>query len=109
MEKTYHLHCKQCGRAFTGHAPALRYCCEECREAGYSEMQAACEAARRRRNQNRLHEYTCHKCGRRIGVLGGSSGRKYCDCCLENHMGKYGQRVLSQRRDLPERVIYPGK
>ncbi len=109
MEKTYHLHCKLCGRAFTGNHPALRYCCETCRKTGYKEVQDAKDAARKRRRQNRLHEYTCQKCGRRIGVLGGSSGRKYCDGCLAKHMGKYGQRVLSQRRDLPERVIHPGK
>lgn len=109
MEKTYHLHCKQCGRQFTGNFPAMRYCCESCRETGYRESRAASEAAQRRRRQNRLHEYTCRKCGRRIGVLGGSSGRKYCDGCLARHMGAYGLRVLSQRRDLPERAIYPDK
>ena len=105
MKKTYHLHCKQCGRPFTGIKPALKYCCESCREAGYRESQLANSAARRQRNRKRLHEYTCRKCGKRIGVVGGSSGRKYCDNCLARCMGGYGHTLLSHRNDLPEKVI----
>lgn len=111
MEKTYHLRCKHCGANFTGTAPGLGFCSEYCREIGTEQRLRAYYDKQKQERRRKVHEYSCQKCGRRIGVVGvgGSSGRKYCDGCLENHMGKYGLRVLSQRRDLPERVIYPGK
>ncbi|HBI84817.1 MAG TPA: hypothetical protein DDX71_00800 [Ruminococcus sp.] len=103
MEKTYHLHCKQCGIPFTGSKPALKYCCESCREAGYRRSAAAREAAKARNRKPLQREYTCQACGRRIRVTGRSGLRKCCDRCLAKT--RYGRVLLSRRNDLPEEVI----
>lgn len=107
MEKTYHLHCKQCGRAFTSKFPARKYCSESCRASGYEKAQKASNAAQNERRHRQRHEYTCRLCGRRLAVVGsgGRSARKYCDDCLAKRMGGYGRTLLSHRNDLPEIVI----